>query len=100
MTAPNGAITSLEELRETLRRGVRVLWLAPWEKEVGPLKFSILDPNLRQDGHDRWIITKAFDLTRKSPFDGGVAAFPYKPEDWWWFENFWEAWACNLKGRQ
>lgn len=96
MTAPNGAITTVEHMREVLGRGVRTLYLAPaYSERCGMLKFSILDPALSKE-RDYWIIGKAHDETRGYDFPTGVVVLAPRG-GWWWFDNYWLAYVTQLR---
>jgi hypothetical protein len=102
MTTPLGALTTIEEMRNALEGGTRFLYLAP-ATEKYPLKFEMLDPTLRWDnGNGHWLINKAHDITRNNPFPTGVVAFcvPPSTSGWWWFKNYWHAWAAQMKANQ
>ena len=98
MKAPPGALTTIEDIQKAFDRGVRVLYLSPAANPSTPWKFKILDAKLTRP-HGYWIIEKAYNETLSSPFDNGVTAFCIpsdRRDQWWWFANYWEAWAATL----
>lgn len=100
MTVPPGAIPDIEKMRFLLNQGTRILWLAEGSPQYPVSKFEILDPKIEKSSW-AWTVAKAKDLKIGHIFDTGMTLFYTDGRaEWFWFENFWYAWAYHQHCKQ